>query len=129
VSESLQSEPTVADPDLSDAEVLDALPVLAHEPTVLRASPSGGVARPSGVMMPAVQAAAVAAGGFVAGAAVVGLVQRRQRRAAALAKGRRTRGLGRGGRAAQVGGELVQIVSSRSLLVDVHLLGPADGDR
>jgi hypothetical protein len=128
VSESLQSEPAIADADLGDAEVLDALPVLAHEPTVLRAS-SGGVARPSGVMMPAVQAAAVAAGGFVAGAAVVGLVQRRQRRVAALAKGRRTRGLGRGGRAAQVGGELVQIVSSRSLLVDVHLLGPADGDR
>jgi hypothetical protein len=128
VSESLQSEPVAADPDLGDAEVLDALPVLAREPTVLRAS-SGSVARQSGVMMPAVQAAAVAAGGFVAGAAVVGLVQRRQRRAAVLAKGRRTRGLGRGGRAAQVGGELVQIVSSRSLLVDVHLLGPADGDR
>ena len=128
MSESLQSEPTAADRDPGDPEVLDALPVLAHEPTVLRTS-SGGVARPSGVMIPAVQAAAVAAGGFVAGAAVVGLVQRRQRRAAALAKGRRTRGLGRGGRAAQVGGELVQIVSSRSLLVDVHLLGPADGDR
>ncbi|HWX52765.1 MAG TPA: hypothetical protein VNY34_05705, partial [Solirubrobacteraceae bacterium] len=72
MSESLQSEPTAADRDPGDPEVLDALPVLAHEPTVLRAS-SGGVTRPSGVMMPAVQAAAVAAGGFVAGAAVVGL--------------------------------------------------------
>jgi hypothetical protein len=76
-------------------------------------------------VIPAVQAAAVAAGGFVAGAAVVGLVHRRHRRAGALTKGTRA-----GRRAAHIGGrgsgrtaELVQIVSSRSLLVDVHLLG------
>jgi hypothetical protein len=71
----------------------------------------------------------VAAGGFVAGAAVVGLVQRHQRRSAALGKGRRARGLGRGSRVAPSAGELVQIVSSRSLLVDVHLLGPTGPDR
>jgi hypothetical protein len=68
----------------------------------------------------------VAAGGFVAGAAVVGLVHRRRRRTA-LAKGRRagrrlSRG-GRDGRSANRAGELLQIVGSRSLLVDVHLLG------
>jgi hypothetical protein len=81
-------------------------------------------------MMPAVQAAAVAAGGFVAGAAVLGLVHRRQRRAA-LAKGRRARRLGASrparGRASGQAVELVQIVGSRSLLLDVHLLGgPSD---
>jgi hypothetical protein len=77
-----------------------------------------------------VQAAAVAAGGFVAGAAVVGLVHRRQRRSAALPKGRRPRGdLGRGGAQGRKGAravELIQIVGSRSLLVDVHLLGGPD---
>jgi hypothetical protein len=73
----------------------------------------------------------VAAGGFVAGAAVVGLVHRRQRRSL-LVKGRRgTSKLGRGGATRRAGraGELVQIVGSRSLLLDVHLLGGADGDR
>ena len=81
-------------------------------------------------MIPAVQAAAVAAGGFVAGAAVVGLVTRRQRQTAALARGRQagnrlTRG-GRRRKAAPSASELVQIVGSRSLLVDVHLLGGRD---
>jgi len=79
--------------------------------------------------IPAVQAAAAAAGGFVAGAAVVGLVHRRRRQAASLSKGRRTgRALGRSGRggAADRAAELVQIVGSRSLLVDVHLLGGRD---
>jgi hypothetical protein len=127
VSESLQSE---SPPDAADAEVLDALPVLAREPGAVPAQPSTGqVARSGGAMIPAVQAAAVAAGGFVAGAAVVGLMHRRQRRSASLGKGRHARRLGRSGRAAPTGGELIQIVSSRSLLVDVHLLGPAGGDR
>ncbi len=103
----------------------DALPVLAGSLHVMPAR-SGGSALPDRrrPVIPAVQAAAVAAGGFVAGAAVVGLVHRRRRRAAALVKGGRARrravhGRARGGRTA----ELVQIVSSRSLLVDVHLLG------
>lgn len=111
--------------------MIDALPVLANEPTIMRARPlAGAVVRSGGAVMPAVQAAAVAAGGFVAGAAVVGLVQRRQRHSAAVSKGRRRgRGVGRVGRTAAVGGELVQIVSSRSLLVDVHLLGPAGQER
>ena len=75
---------------------------------------------------PTVQAAAF---GFLAGAAVLGLVHRRQRRAIALARRAPRRRLGRRARRARGkdGIELLQIVGSRSLLVDVHLLGaPAD---
>lgn len=111
-------------PDEQGEEV-DALPVLAQEASVVREHAFGvEVSRGAGAI-PAVQAAAVAAGGFVAGAAVVGLVARRQRHAA-LAKRGRGRGrsrLRRGGRGSAPAGELVQIVGSRSLLVDVHLLG------
>jgi hypothetical protein len=80
-------------------------------------------------MIPAVQAAAAAAGGFVAGAAVLGLVHRR-RRASALSKGRGAKRLSRrgGSRRTGVAGELIEIVGSRSLLVDVHLLG-GSGER
>jgi hypothetical protein len=117
-----------------DTEDLDALPVLADDATVVRAYPySSEVDRsrgPANTMIPAVQAAAVAAGGFVAGAAVVGLVSRRHRHSAALARGRGAgKGLGRGRRGRRStpsAGELVQIVGSRSLLVDVHLLGGRD---
>jgi hypothetical protein len=111
----------------------DALPVLAEARVtrVLPATHAGAdLARPVGSVIPAVQAAAMAAGGFVAGAAVVGLVHRRQRRAGTLAKGRRAAGVVRagGGRGAGRTAELVQIVGSRSLLVDVHLLG-GSGER
>jgi hypothetical protein len=116
-----------------DTEEIDALPVLAEEPEIVRAYPLPHAPatywRSTSVAIPAVQAAAVAAGGFVAGAAVVGLVQRRHRNAAALAGARRGWGLGRGSRekrASSKAGELVQIVGSRSLLVDVHLLGGRD---
>lgn len=114
------------------SEPLGALPVLAQEATVVEDYRFvGELARGrASAAIPAVQAAAAAAGGFVAGAAVVGLVTRRQRHSAALAKGRRTgRHLARGGRrraGASGAGELVQIVGSRSLLVDVHLLGGRD---
>jgi hypothetical protein len=116
-----------------DTEEIDALPVLAEEARFIAARPVAGELDGDrrAVMIPAVQAAAVAAGGFVAGAAVVGLVHRRQRRSAALSKGRgRGRELGRGGRARRSvkAGELVQIVGSRSLLVDVHLLGGSRSD-
>lgn len=112
----------------------DALPVLAGSVRVLPARPgSSALADKRRPVIPAVQAAAVAAGGFVAGAAVVGLVHRRHRRSAALVKasrrGRRTAHVGgRGGRGTAKTAELVQIVSSRSLLLDVHLLG-GPGDR
>lgn len=129
-------QPVGASVDAGAAEeVLDALPVLVGEPLELQTQDAVGalpdVRRPAGIVLPAVQAAAVAAGGFVAGAAVVGLVHR-QRRVNALGKPRGVgRGLGKGRRArardsrrgAAKAAELVQIVGTRSLLVDVHLLG------
>jgi hypothetical protein len=93
----------------SDIEEVDALPVLEPE-----SESQALVLRQAG---PSVQVAAVAAGGFVAGAVVAGVLGRRHQKAVATRAGRR---LGRRKRAAP---ELVQIVASRSLLVDVHLLG------
>jgi len=112
---------------MGDTEEVDALPVLADEASVVASAGRAlEVERGSSrAVVPAVQVAAVAAGGFVAGAAVVGLVHRRRR--PALAKGRRARRLGKAGRkdarSVNRAGELLQIVGSRSLLVDVHLLG------
>jgi hypothetical protein len=138
VSESSQpASPRSARPDAGNGEAIDALPVLVAEAHAVPAQPLHGALageRRSAVVLPAVQAAAVAAGGFVAGAAVVGLVHRRQRRSSALAKGRRTERIGStgrsrpGSRSRPAAAELVQIVGSRSLLVDVHLLG-GSGDR
>jgi hypothetical protein len=92
-------------------EVVDAVPVLAGEPRRL------GLIRS---VAPATQAVAVAAGGFIAGAAVVGLAARRHGKASrALTKSRNGR---RGARRKSGAGELVRIVGTRSLLVDVHLL-------
>jgi hypothetical protein len=124
----------MSEPETGDTEEIDALPVLADAPELVRPYPLPGVPatywRSSSVAVPAVQVAAAAAGGFVAGAAVVTLVQRRQRRASALSKGRRVgRALGRGSREKRPSpgaSELIQIVGSRSLLVDVHLLGTRD---
>jgi hypothetical protein len=120
--------------DFDDEEV-DALPVLVDEPRVVRAqAPTDALSqRPAGAVMPAVQAAAVAAGGFVAGAAVVGLVHRRRRRTSVLGKPSRRGSLARRTRASAPrstgrAAELVQIVGSRSFLLDVHLLG-GSGDR
>jgi hypothetical protein len=114
VSEPLPPE----DAHTGDTEEVDAVLVT---PTP-RALPARQAVR---ALAPAVQAAAVAAGSFVAGAAAVGLVQRRRHRRELVRAGARRRApggarRGRGGRAA---GEVVQIVGSRSLLVDVHLLG------
>ncbi len=125
--ENQQNGSAMADQDA--VQEADALPVLAHEATVVHDFAISAELQRSRATaaIPAVQAAAAAAGGFVAGAAVVGLVTRRQRRSAALAKGRQAgRRLGRGRKAAHSAGELVQIVGSRSLLVDVHLLGGRD---
>jgi hypothetical protein len=85
--------------------------------------------RPPRAVMPTVQAAAVAAGSFVAGAAVAGLVHRRQRRSAAIAGGR---GAARALRTSPLPGrppDALQIVGSRTLLVDVHVLGRPDPNR
>jgi hypothetical protein len=80
-----------------EGEIVDGLPVVA-EPRAIE------VSRP---LVPARQAAALAATGFVAGAATVAVVQRRRSRAP-----RRRR------RKSSMG----EIVASNSFLVDVHLL-------
>jgi hypothetical protein len=102
---------------MEEVEVLDAIPVLASEPS--RAI--------VGSLTPAVRTVAVAAGGFVAGAVVVGLLHQRGRRASASSRrdrmGRAPSRGARGGRDVSRAVELVQIVGTRSLLVDVHLLG------
>jgi len=87
----------------SDVEVVDGLPVVAEVRTIERAAPAS---------LPAVQVAAVAATGFVAGAATVALVKRR----AARKMVRSARGGSR--RPA----DLLPIAASRSFLVDVHVL-------
>ena len=81
-----------------EVEIVDGLPVAA-EPRAIE------VARP---LMPARQAAALAATGFVAGAATVAVVQRRRSR---VSRRRRRKA-----------GSLGEIVASNSFLVDVHLL-------
>jgi hypothetical protein len=102
-------------------EVLDGLPVLADElsegmfPAPTPRAAIGPLARPA-------QTAVAAAGGFVAGAALLGLVHRRKGKRLALASAHSSRRVGRGGKRSKSAGELA-IVSSRSLLVDVHLLG------
>jgi hypothetical protein len=120
--------PADADDDERTAAPAAALPVLAREATVVEDYRfAGEISRGrASTALPAVQAAAAAAGGFVAGAAVVGLMTRGRRHSAALAKGRGGRRLTGGGRrrgGVPAAGELVQIVGSRSLLLDVHLLG------
>lgn len=104
-------------------EVLDGLPVLADDPrgeAVFPAPASRAAIGP--LARPAQRAAVAAAGGFLAGAAVLGLVQRRKSRRLALTSARSRRRIGAGGKRSRSAGELA-IVGSRSLLVDVHLLG------
>jgi hypothetical protein len=100
----LLSEPgaggSAAEPDV---EIVDGLPVLAEVRTVERVAPAS---------LPAVQVAAVAATGFVAGAATVALVKRRAAR-------KMVRN-GRGGSRRAV--DLLPIAATRSFLVDVHVI-------
>jgi hypothetical protein len=86
-----------------EEEAVDALPVLAEVRPLDRPSPAA---------LPAVQAAAAAATGFVAGAATIALVKRHSARKFARAQ--------RGGFRRSV--EALPIVGSRTFLVDVHLL-------
>ena len=86
----------------TEEETVDSLPVLAEVHAIERAP----------ALMPAVQAAAAAATGFVAGAATIALVRRRSARRLARAKRLAPR------RAV----EMLPIVSTRTFLVDVHLL-------
>jgi hypothetical protein len=81
------------------------VPVRGGRAAVVRSGAGGG-------LVPATQAAAVAAGSFLAGAAALAVMSRgRGRRAARGPRRRRGRG-----------GDVLEIVSSRSFLVDVHLL-------
>ena len=89
-------------PDEDDEiEVIDGLPVVAAHTRVLERSESA--------MLPARQAAALAATGFAAGAVTAAVVTRRRAsRPARRRKGKK--------------GAIGEIVSSNSFLVDVHLL-------
>ena len=84
-----------------DEEVLDGLPVLAEVRTLEPAAVAA---------LPAVQAAAAAATGFVAGAATLALIRRHSTRRLARSRLQRR----------SAGG--LPVVASRSFLVDVHLL-------
>ena len=84
-----------------EGEVVDGLPVVAEAYEIEEARPA---------LVPARQAAALAATGFVAGACTVAMVQHRRTRVGARRRRKRkATGLG-------------EIVSSNSFLVDVHLL-------
>ena len=131
--------PAVSEPLDDEAEVIDGIPVLPEEPALVGGPTAGTVSDPGGrsrglaVRVPArVQAAVAALGGVLAGAAIVGFVRRRsRRRSGALTRrspiGAIRRGRERGRRGAT--SELVDVVASRSLLVDVHLLGSRGRDR
>jgi hypothetical protein len=100
------TDPDLTAQDVEDAELeetVDGLPVLAEVRAIEPA-----VSRP----LPAVQAAAAAATGFVAGAATVALVRRRSARKLVRAQRRLPR------RAV----DALPIVGTRTFLVDVHLL-------
>ena len=95
-------EPTESNAGLEpDVEIVDGLPVLAEVRTVERVSSAS---------LPAVQAAAAAGAGFVAGAATVALIKRRAARKVA-----------RTGRVRRPA-DLLPIAATRSFLVDVHVI-------
>jgi hypothetical protein len=87
------------EPESAEGEVVDGLPVVAETRVLEQIQPG---------MVPARQAAALAATGFVAGAATVAVVQRRRARSPRRRRKRK--------------GALGEIVTSNSFLVDVHLL-------
>jgi hypothetical protein len=90
-------------PDTADEEVVDGLPVVADVRAIDRASP---------VALPAVQAAAAAATGFVAGAATIALVRRhRAKQRARLPRAQQRRPV-----------DMLPIIASRTFIVDVHML-------
>ena len=92
-----------ADADV-EVEVVDGYPVVAGVRTIERVSSAS---------LPAVQAAAAAATGFVAGAATIALMKRRSARKVARN--------GKGGARRAI--DLLPITASRSFLVDVHVIG------
>jgi hypothetical protein len=97
----MSDEPQVIpEATLEPEETVDGLPVLAEVRTIERVAP---------VALPAVQAAAAAATGFVAGAATLALVKRRSSRKLARSQRRPS--------------DFLPILGSRTFLVDVHLVG------
>jgi hypothetical protein len=85
-------------------ETVEGLPVLAEVRTLDRPSP---------VTLPAVQAAAAMATGFVAGAATIALVKRHNgRRPSRAVRSVQRRAV-----------DMLPIVGSRTFLVDIHLIG------
>ena len=90
------------DGELAEGEVVDGLPVVTDGGVVEEPVAAGPLSSPS------VQAAALAATGFVAGAATVAVVKR-HRSKKALKKRKKA-------------GPLGEIVGSNSFLIDVHLL-------
>jgi hypothetical protein len=88
-------------PQPEDEEVVEGLPVLASDVRIVEVEP-----RP----VPARQAAALAATGFVAGAATVAIVHRRKAKVAPRRLKRAKKG------------RALDVLSSSSFLVDVHLL-------
>jgi hypothetical protein len=90
-----------------ELEIVDGLPVLSSDSTEIEAT------APAGGLVPTRQVAALAATGFVAGAATVAVIHRRRSRSLP----RRARKRAKKGRVA-----LGEVVTSNSFLVDVHLL-------
>jgi hypothetical protein len=99
---SIEESPGFAAGSGGEEEIVDGLPVLADVRPIERVSPA---------TLPAVQAAAAAATGFVAGAAMIALVRRHG-----------TRRLARDRRNHRRAVDLLPIVGSRTFLVDVHLI-------
>jgi hypothetical protein len=100
----MSEEPFLDDPILEQDEAVDGLPVVSEVRVI---EPADSAA------LPAVQAAAVAATGFVAGAATLAVIRRH-----------RTRRLARQQRnAPRRAFDMLPIVGSRTFLVDVHLIG------
>jgi hypothetical protein len=99
VLEGAVEKPTEQTAERTVEETVDGMPVLVDVRPIERA--------PS-VALPAVQAAAVAATGFVAGAATVALVRRHSARKLARSRRRPV--------------DLLPVVGTRTFLVDVHLI-------
>jgi hypothetical protein len=94
---------TVEETDVIEEETADAMPVLVDVRPIEPATPTP---------LPAIQAAAVAATGFVAGAATMALMKRHAARKLA-----QTQALRRGGERWPVAGP------GRTFLVHVHMIG------
>lgn len=122
---------------MNEAEEIEQLDGLAEEVRITRLAPAPGslpASRRQSTAIGVRAAAVAAAGSFMAGAAVVGIVSRRQRRSSALVKATRRTRLPAGGPRRRAAGkvpaaERLQIIETRKLLIDVHLLGSPGPDR